>query len=346
VTGEEHSRPVIWVLQGLRTGDNTQAMDLALALNGHVIRKPLQFNPMHAVPNWMVGQRIFHVTAQSRALLCAPWPDLVVATGRRTAPVSLWIKEQSGGRTKIVQLGRPRLPLSRFDLVLTTPQYGLAAERNVEMLSLPFVRPKIVAQAERIHFSEAWKHLPRPHILAVIGGGKFPLRMTSRDLAEYGKLLGNFARSQNGSVILLDSPRSPPEAVSIVAQELSVPHWVPERGADSKPYQPALALCDLMVVTSDSVMMMSEMLLTGKPTQIFELARSMVMPRWSSKSGVMGLLARSGILHPPRNVYEFIRRLKNEQVLGDLRQGVAAAKPFRGAAFLDTTVERVRRLLE
>ena len=35
-----------------------------------------------------------------------PWPDLVIATGRRTAPIASWIRKQSGGLTRTVQMGR------------------------------------------------------------------------------------------------------------------------------------------------------------------------------------------------------------------------------------------------
>jgi uncharacterized protein len=89
------SRPLIWVLKGLRAGDSAQAMELALQLGGRVEGKQLTFNHSHALPNWMLGARVSHLTAEARALLRPPWPDLVVATGRRTSPVAQWIKQQS-----------------------------------------------------------------------------------------------------------------------------------------------------------------------------------------------------------------------------------------------------------
>ena len=41
------------------------------------------------------------------APLAPPWPDVLIASGRRSAPVARWIRRQSGGRTRLVQLGRP-----------------------------------------------------------------------------------------------------------------------------------------------------------------------------------------------------------------------------------------------
>jgi mitochondrial fission protein ELM1 len=183
------TRPLIWVLKGLRQGDTAQAMALALQLGGRVEGKQLAFNRWAALPNWMRGASVGHLTHESRQKLSPPWPDLIVATGRRTATVALWIKQQSGGRTKLVQIGRPRLPTDKFDLVVTTSQYGLPAAGNVMTLSLPFAIPKSVEADELQHFSTAWAALPKPWILAVIGGGKFPLRLNASDLADYGQLL-------------------------------------------------------------------------------------------------------------------------------------------------------------
>jgi mitochondrial fission protein ELM1 len=126
MVAENVLRPAIWVLKGVRAGDTAQAMDLALQLGGRVEGKQLAFNAFHNIPNWLLGARVSQLTQDAKKLLHPPWPDLVVATGRRTAPVALWIKTQSQGKTKLVHIGRPRMALSRFDLVLTTPQYGLS----------------------------------------------------------------------------------------------------------------------------------------------------------------------------------------------------------------------------
>jgi uncharacterized protein len=294
---EVNSRPTIWVLKGLRQGDTAQAMALALRIGGdidaRVEGKPLGFNRLHALPNWISGPGVRHLTADAKALLRAPWPDLVVATGRRTAPVALWIKQQSAGHTKVVQIGRPRMALNRFDLVVSSPQYDVPTAVNVVTVPLPFALPKTVAMEDLQHFAQVWAHLPKPWVLGVVGGSKFPLRLNAHDLADFGCKLSALAKKCGGSVIVLDSPRSPRGALQTVAQNLSQPHWVATHGASPNPYHAGLRLCAHLVVTSDSVSMISEMLLAGKSVWAYRLPRSPLAPSWSGQSGVMGCLETS-----------------------------------------------------
>jgi uncharacterized protein len=337
-------RPLIWVLKGLRAGDTAQAMELALQLGGRVEGKQLTFNSLHAVPNWLVGARVSHLTPAARSGLRPPWPDVVVATGKRTAPVALWIKQQSAGHTKLVQLGRPRMSLKAFDLVVTTPQYGLPPATNVLEIPLPFARPKIVAAADITAFSEEWSKLPRPWILGVIGGAKFPMRLNNSDIAGFGQALNTRATQAGGSVILLDSPRSPEGAIDTAGTHIASPKWLYRRGQSVNPYQAALQLCDEVVVTSDSVSMVSEMLLSNKPTSIYRLPVSKFFPRWSAQSGLGAALAGAGVLHPPRDVDGFMTGLIEAGYLGDVTGSRSATRRVDETT-QSAVVERIKSLL-
>jgi uncharacterized protein len=343
---DTHHRPLIWVLKGLRHGDTAQAMALALQIGGRVEGKQLGFNRLHVLPNWLVGAGVGHLTVEARNLLRPPWPDAVVATGRRTARVALWIKRQSGGHTKLIHIGRPRMDLNAFDLVVTTPQYGLPVGGPVIEIALPFAIPQSVAADELQHFAALWHDLPRPWILGVLGGGKFPVRLNNSDLAKFGQLLSAKAKSLGGSVILLDSPRSPAGALQTVVENTSVPLWQGVRGEGPNPYQAALKLCDHLAVTSDSVSMVSEMLHTEKPVWIFKLAQSALAFSWRAEEGLLADLARRGILHPPRNVDKFIRMLMEKNQVGDLS---LPDQPLSGPALTSdhaVVLERIKRLLQ
>jgi uncharacterized protein len=325
-------RLLIWVLKGLRAGDTAQAMELALQLGGRVEAKQLQFNASHIIPNFLLGGRISHLTTDAKNLLRPPWPDVVVATGRRTAAAAVWIKQQSGGKTKLLQIGRPRMALSAFDVVVTTPQYGLPEAENMVTIMLPFASPKAVPPDQLLMFEEVWRGLPKPWLLAVVGGQKFPQRLGADDLQQFGQALQKRVAAKGGSVVLLDSPRSPAGALDEVARQLQIPHWKFERGAGPNPYQAALKLCDELVVTGDSVSMVSEMLLTGKPTSIFRLKLSPLALRWSAQNSLSALLARKGVLSPPRDVDGFMQGLLDQGLVGNLLDGKNALPQTNVAA--------------
>lgn len=338
-------QPLIWVLKGLRAGDTAQALALSSRLDAQVVPKQLHFNAWHAVPNWLRGGSISHLNPETRLLLQPPWPDLVIATGRRTAAASVWIKQQSGGFTRIVQLGRPRMALSAFDLVVTTPQYGLPRARNVEVMDLPFATPREASGEDLAAFSQAWASLPRPWILGAIGGPKFPVRLGKAELGAFGRLLSGRANATGGSVIVIDSPRSPSHAVDAVGAAIDAPKWLYRRGQGANPYGAALQLCDELNVTSDSMSMVTDMLLTAKPTSIFRLPLSRLRPQWQAERGLGAVLASGGVLHPPRDVSRVLDRLVGEGFLGDMALGIAPRQTYQPARQQQAVVARVRSLL-
>jgi mitochondrial fission protein ELM1 len=289
---------LIWVLQTARAGDNAQVLEIANRLGGNIVVKKLTFNAMHVLPNWMLGASLSSLAPEARRQIVLPWPNLVVAAGKRTVPVARWIKAASGGRAKLVQVGRPRAAISHFDLVISTPQYGLPKGPNVVELALPFASPRSVSEQEVSYWVGEWKGLPRPWTMVSIGAGKFPLRFDARAIGDLGEKLALL----NSSLIAIASPRTGPDVLDVLAQHLKdrPAKFYPWR-RDPAPYQAALVLADRIVVTSDSISMVSEAINSGKPVSIFRLPARRFFPSWSAERGFAAWLSRQGLLHAPRN---------------------------------------------
>jgi mitochondrial fission protein ELM1 len=84
---------------------------------------------------------------------------------------ALWIQQQSGGRSKIILLGRPKRWRERFALIIVPSQYRMPAQANVVQLDLPLLR----ANEEKIAAAgAAWRErltgLPRPLTALLVGG--------------------------------------------------------------------------------------------------------------------------------------------------------------------------------
>ena len=136
----------VWALRSGRRGDDAQvealagdaARDLGCGWRGIDLRH----GPLRELPNAWLGPSLASLRPAARrdAGFAPPWPDLVIAAGRRHVPAARWMRARSGGRTRLVQLGRPRAPLDAFDLVAATPQYGLPEASNVAQIALPYGR--------------------------------------------------------------------------------------------------------------------------------------------------------------------------------------------------------------
>ncbi len=310
------SEKVIWVLQGARAGDNAQARELARRLGAQVVCKQLSFNTLHMLPNWALGASIASLRSSARNELKSPWPDMVIATGKRAAPVARWIKRQSKGLARTVMLGRPRACLAAFDLVISTPQYGLPPEANVMEMPLPFAAPSAIDLAQLQRWQDQWKHLPKPLAGVMIGNGKYPVKFGDAEIRE---LTEQLARHLTGSALLIASPRTAEGVVARIGKGLVIPHIAYGKfEPNNNPYQAAIAICDRFVVTSDSVSMISDLINSGKPVDVFKLGAAKVQLHWSAKRGLGAWLARTGLVQPPRNVAALVDSLVEKRLLGVL----------------------------
>ena len=100
-------QPLVWVLLGQKAGDNNQVLALAEQLPWPFQCKNFDYRPFEIVTNRLLGVTLAGVDRKRSSELSAPWPDLVITAGRRNEPVARWIKRQSGGKTRLVHMGRP-----------------------------------------------------------------------------------------------------------------------------------------------------------------------------------------------------------------------------------------------
>ncbi|MGB0854638.1 MAG: ELM1/GtrOC1 family putative glycosyltransferase [Pikeienuella sp.] len=241
------SPPLIWALTGRNSGDNAQALALASAVasttGGTVREVPLRFNLWREWPWLGASLRSLKGPAPS-----PPWPDMVIGVGRRAVPVARWIQNQSP--TRLVWIGRPRVSPGIFDLVLTTPQYGVPDATNVMRLALPFAEATPPSR-------------PVAPVL-VIGGHSWACRLTNETVTQLATAVKDLGQHD---LRITTSPRTPPEIAQAIAERL--PGATFHRfGQGTNPYRQWLSEADACYVTGDSVSLIADAVATGAPTHI------------------------------------------------------------------------------
>lgn len=269
--------PDIWMLLGDRHGDNGQLQALGETLTEafgwcYQVRQ-LHFDATCPTLHRVRGASLIGLDQSRSSHLSAPWPDIVLAAGKSSAAVCRWIREQSGGKTRIILLGRPRVAYRHFDLIVATPQYGLPRSKNVIQCNLPMIRQDAARlDAEAQLWKAQWQHLPRPWTAVMIGGGTSQLAF---DAVAAEKLLADLRQHLarvGGSLLVTTSPRTPPRIAAFIAANLPGPtyfHAWEKKAAN--PYLAFLALADSYVVTIDSVTMVAEAVDRMKPVYFFQL---------------------------------------------------------------------------
>ena len=262
--------PVVWAVHDGKIGMANQVLGLAEAVGYPVIEKAVALRApwRHLAPSlWLHPMAALKADG---ARLEPPWPDLLIACGRTVTALALAVKRASRGRTVWVQVQDPRFARRHVDLMVV-PQHDPARGENVHLTmgSVHRVRPASL-DAGRARFAPLFAALARPLVGVLIGGTNRVYRLTPEIAASLGRQLAALA-AQGFGIAITPSRRTGEAALSALVEPLrSVPHFI-WSGTGENPYLGLLAHADALVVTGDSVNMVSEAASTGKPVHVVPL---------------------------------------------------------------------------
>ncbi len=193
-------------------------------------------------------------------------PRLMIGCGGKSAAVGAALRARGH---VAVQVQNPRLDPRRFDLVIVQPHDRLTG-RNVMVTrtALHRVTPEAL-QAARVVWAPRFAGLGGYLISVLIGGGNGRLRFDAATARELGQSLVEMARAAGAGIALTPSRRTTPEALAALRATLAgrpdVFFW---DGDGENPYLGLLACADTVVVTGDSVSMISEAAATDAPVLV------------------------------------------------------------------------------
>jgi uncharacterized protein len=269
-------RPVIWALLLPEAGFRSQVMGLAETLNalvrGTVIEKNVDLRaPWRYLPSTLCPLPLSGLTANSDRLE-APWPDLVIGCGRRTIPLALAIKRVSAGATKAVFIQDAKAAAPEFDLVFPMHHDGLQGPNVIAVDTALHRVTSEKLETGREQWRARFEGLKRPLIGVVLGGSNASLRFTEACARDLVSKLEHLARDTGAGFVITPSRRTDESALTVIRDFASRQHniWMWD-GQNDNPYFGILGLSDALIVTEDSVSMVSEALVAGKPVATVSL---------------------------------------------------------------------------
>lgn len=260
----------VWVLADDRPGNANQALGVAEALGWPFEVKPIRYGRLADLPNLLLGASTLGLTGQSKATLVPPWPDLVIAAGRRTAPVARWLKRRNP-HTFAVQMMWPGSARG-LDLI-AVPEHDEVPARSGVIRTLGAAhrlqRRSLLAAAEALE--PRISLLPKPRVACLVGGTSRHAEFTPEDARRLVQEAGRLAEERGGSLLVSTSRRTGPACEQAIEQAgAPVPLWLYKFGAGGEnPYLGLLGSADAVVVTADSASMCTEACAVGVPVFLF-----------------------------------------------------------------------------
>jgi mitochondrial fission protein ELM1 len=265
---------IIWAVSDGRAGIEAQALGLAEAVArlrpAEILVKRVGWKAGFGRLPWWANP-LPRLTVKADGRIGPPWPNIWIATGRATLPLSLRMRRWSQGRTFVVQTQDPRTPLAAFDLVIPPGHDGREGANVFPIVGAPnrITSAQIAAALERFH--DVVDPLPQPRVAVIIGGRSRAFDLPGPLAAELGRQIAAAIASAGGSLMLSFTRRTPPAAREALTRELRGTPGIIWDGAGDNPYFAFLGAADAILVTEDSTNLATDAASTGKPVYVLRM---------------------------------------------------------------------------
>ena len=258
-----------WILTDGKAGTERQCIGLAEGLSlKPVIKRVSPKFPWSFLPPALWFFPLHGVRGLKKQ---EEWPDVLIAGGRSAAALAKEIKRLSFGKTFTIFLQNPYISPKNFDVVVAPAHDGLKGDNLIETLgALHCVNNKELEEASK-KYKSLFQELPSKKAAVLLGGVTRHYDMTPDLMQEYGSQLRILSKRTGVGYMVTASRRTEEACLSAFRKGLGASPVFVWNGKGDNPYMGFLSQSDIIVVTSDSVSMISEAIFTGKPVYLLML---------------------------------------------------------------------------
>lgn len=249
-----------WVLTENAPGMRNQALGLAEAMGAS--RIVCHRIVLRGLWNWLVPYfRLGWSDTQQQ--FQPPWPEVIVACGRKAIAPALWLKRNIG--TLVVYVQDPYISPRYFDAVVAPAHDRMRDESIIPMMGACHRITEQKLREAREAFADSLGQAHQPRRSLFVGG---PNRCFSMPLPLIESLVSHLKREE-GTLWVTTSRRTPPDIVSMLRRQTGIMLITPDDTPN--PYMGLLAWSDVCILTCDSVGMVSEVMAAGVPMYLVTL---------------------------------------------------------------------------
>lgn len=262
-----------WIITDGKIGDEVHCFGIAQALGLTPERKlvtpraPWSWLAPYGPPDWRDRPRRFG------SPIAPPYPDIAIASGRRTVPYLRAVKAGSGDRTFTVFSKDPYRGRKTADVIYVPAHDELRGDNIIATLTSPHrLTAEQFARARRCPDARL-AALPHPRVAMVLGGPSGQYTFKPHDAVRLAEIAAQLLAE--GCGLMITPSRRTPAFVTAALADATAPAQRGEKaflwdGSGQNPYVDILALADAIVITGDSVNMIGEAAMSGVPIHIVE----------------------------------------------------------------------------
>ena len=258
------SKKSCWVLSDNLIGHEKQSISLAEKLN--INYKIIKTEKL----NFIERNLLTFLNLKKTKFLKAPFPEFIISCGKNTAYYSKLIKKKSKKKIFSIFIQKPPINIKNFDIIITPKHDNCSGSNIIETHgALTKINLKYIESVNKTKKSGVLKE---NFITVLIGGNSKHHKITNLILDQIIDKLNLIQKQKKIKVLILFSRRTKRNDYLYLKKNLLNKNFIfilPDSKQVS--YLNAISFAKAIIVTSDSVSMVTEACSTGKPTYIIDI---------------------------------------------------------------------------
>ena len=188
-------------------------------------------------------------------------PDLIISCGRKSVVPSIFLKKKNP-KIFTIHIQDPKVNLRNFDAIVCPEHDSLEGDNiYISKGAIHYITTSEIIKAK----SYLVDKIKSDKIVSLILGGpnKYYKFDKNQLVTIFNTIKSKFV-SKGYKIIVIPSMRTPREIIDLATKEIGESGYV-ENKVDKQAYLSAYALAEYIVVTCDSISMISEAATSGKP---------------------------------------------------------------------------------
>ncbi|MBF0245926.1 MAG: mitochondrial fission ELM1 family protein [Planctomycetes bacterium] len=302
----KQSQAVLEIIRKVLTANRDTPENLEVLFLEVIFRHPLLKAFVKVVSQWWANHCFFQrmilpscVAPPSLNELMNLNPDLILSCGASTSAMNLMLKKHSHARS-IALLNPGALIRKAFDLVIV-PRHDLDPYANIQPnLLITDLTPNLITPESVARWRNAPGIEPKSLTLGLLmGGHNRTHRLTAQNATAITEGVLSLCSRLPAKLLVTTSRRTPPRVEMILEQAFRSQTFCKifvsgKIGSGSDAVERILGISDLVLVSGDSISMVSEAVSSGRPVVVFMPRK--IVPFRTKYERFIGQLVADGLV--------------------------------------------------